>query len=87
MKIGLGGGESLLTLRRVEIILKTMVIRLRAWVILIQIRPIRHTRLVKVMICRIGNICKRGWGVIWITIKIEKIIVIIHSHKLTKTNK
>ena len=55
-----------------------MVIRLGAWVILIRIRPIRHTRLVKVMICQIGNIRKRGWCVIWIIIKIEKIIVISH---------
>ena len=54
-----------------------MVIR-RAWVILIRIRPIRHTRLVKVMIYWVGNIQKRGRGVIWITIKIGKIIVISH---------
>ena len=33
--------------------------------VLIRIRPIRYTRLVKVMICRIGNIrVKRGQGVI-----------------------
>ena len=55
-----------------------MVIRLGAWVILIRIRPIWHTRLVKVMICRVGNIRKRGWGVIWITIKVEKIVIIGH---------
>ena len=78
MKIGLGGGESPLTLWRVEIILEIMVIRLGAWVTLIRIRPIRHTRLVKVMICRVGNIRKKGWCVIWITIKIEKIVAISH---------
>ena len=33
---------------------------------------------VKVMICRIGNIRKRGPGVIWISIKIEKNIIISH---------
>jgi len=33
--------------------------------VLIQIRPIGHTRLVKVMISRVGNIrVKSGWGVI-----------------------
>ena len=78
LKIGLLGGESPLTLWRVEIILETMVIRLGAWVILIRIRPVRHTMLVKAMICWVGNIQKRGWYVIWITIKIEKIIVISH---------
>ena len=40
--------------------------------VLIRIRPIRHTMLVKVMICRVNNIQKRGCCVIWITIKIEK---------------
>jgi len=33
-----------------------MVIRLEAWVILIRIRPIWHTRLVKVLIYRIGGL-------------------------------
>jgi len=46
--------------------------------VLIRIRPIQHTRLVKVMICWVGNIQKRGQGVTWITIKVEKIIVISH---------
>ena len=55
-----------------------MVIRLGAWVILIRIRPIRHTRLVKIMICRVGNIRNRGRGVTWITIKIGKIVVTSH---------
>ena len=48
----------------------------------------RHTRLVKVMIRRVGNIQKRGRGVIWITIKIEKIVVISHiTQELSKPNK
>ena len=68
--------------------MKIMVIRLGAWVILIRIRPIRHTRLVKVMICRVDNIRKKGQGVIRITIKIEKIIVITHiTQKMSNTNK
>ena len=42
---------------------------LRLGHILIRIRPTRHTRLVKVMICWVGNIrVKRGQGEIWITI-------------------
>jgi len=65
-----------------------MVIRLEAWVALIQIRPIRHTRLVKVMICRVGNIQKREQGAIWITTKIEKIVVINHiTQEMSNTNK
>ena len=56
LKIGLRGGESPFTLRRVKIIIEIMIIRLGAWVILIRIRPLRHTRLVKVMICQVGNI-------------------------------
>ena len=56
--------------------------------ILIRIRPIKYIRLVRVMICRVGNIRKRGRGVIWITIKIEKIIVISHiTQEMSKTNK
>jgi len=40
------------------------------------------------MICRAGNIQKRGWKVIWITIKIEKIIVISHiTQEMSKRNK
>ena len=56
--------------------------------VLIRIRLIRYTRLVKVMICRVGNIrVKRDWGVIWITIKIEKTIVISHiTQEMSKTN-
>ena len=35
-----------------------------------------------------GNIRKRGWGVIWITIKIEKIILISHiTQEMSNTNK
>ena len=52
---------------------------------MIQIRPIQHTWLVKVMKCQVGVIRKRSRGVIWTTIKVEKIVVIIHNH--TKTNK
>ena len=55
---------------------------------MIRIRLIRHTRLVKVMICQVGNIQKRGRGVTWITIKIEKIIVISHiTQEMSNTNK
>ena len=52
-------------------------------------RPTRHAWLVKIMICRVGNIqFKRGRGVIWITIKIGKIIVIRHiTQEILKTNK
>ena len=36
----------------------------------------------------VGNIRKRGRGVIWITIKIEKIIVISHiTQEMSNTNK
>ena len=46
--------------------------------IFIRIRPIWNIRLVKVMICLVGNIRIRDQGIIWITIKIEKIVVISH---------
>jgi len=40
------------------------------------------------MICRVGNIRKRGRGVTWITIKIEKIVVISHiTQEMSNTNK
>jgi len=41
------------------------------------------------MICRVGNIqVKRGSGVIYITIEIEKIVVKIHiTQEMSKTNK
>ena len=56
--------------------------------VLIRIRPIRHTKLVKVIICLVGNIRKRGRGVTWITIKIRKIIVISHiTQKMSNTSK
>ena len=47
------------------------------------------THLVEVMICRVGNIrVKRGRGVIWIIIKIKKIVVISHIiQETSKTNK
>ena len=46
--------------------------------VLIRIRLIWHTRLVKIMICRVNNIRKRGQGVTLITIKVEKIVVMSH---------
>ena len=57
--------------------------------VLIRIRPIWHTRLVKVTICRVSNIrVKRGRGVIWNIIKIEKIIVISHvTQEMSKRKK
>ena len=55
---------------------------------MIRRRSIWHTRLVKVMICRVGNIRKRGRGVTWITVKIEKIVVISHiTQEMSNTNK
>ena len=39
------------------------------------------------MICRVGNIQKRGRGVTWIIIKIEKIVVISHiTQEMSKIN-
>ena len=56
--------------------------------VLIQIRPIRHITLVKVIICQVGNIQKRSWGITWITIKIGKIVVISHiTQEMSNTNK
>ena len=56
--------------------------------VFIRTRPIWHTNLVKVMICRVGNIQKRGWGITWITIKMKKIIVISHiTQEMSNTNK
>ena len=44
--------------------------------------------LVKVMICWVGNIQKRGRGVTWITIKIGIIVVISHiTQEMSNTNK
>jgi len=43
------------------------------------------TYLVKVMICRVGNIrVKRGRGEVWITICIGIIMIIIHITKISK---
>ena len=40
------------------------------------------------MICRIGNIRKKGQGVIWIIIKIGKIVIISHiTQEMSKINK
>ena len=56
--------------------------------VLIRIRSIRHTWLVKIMIYRVGKIRKSGRGVTWITIKIEKIVVISHiTQETSNTNK
>ena len=43
--------------------------------------------LVKVMICRVGNIRKRGRGVTWITIKIGKIVISHITQEMSKSNK
>ena len=84
----LGEVVSPLTLERVMMIISVLFIVLGMRYVLIRIRPIRHTRLVKVMICRVGNIRKRDRDVTWITIKIEKIVVIIHiTQEMLKTNK
>jgi len=89
LTIWLGGVVSPLTIWRVVMIIPVLFIVLRMGYVLIRIRPIRLTRLVKVMICRVCNIrVKRGWSVIWITIKIWKIIVISHiTQEMSKTNK
>jgi len=40
------------------------------------------------MICRVSNIRKRGWCVIWITIKIGKIVIISHiTQEILNTKK
>ena len=40
------------------------------------------------MICRVGNIQKRGRDVTWIIIKIKKIVVISHiTQEMSKINK
>jgi len=48
---------------------------------------IRHTWLVKVMSCLVGDIPKRDRDEIWICICIEKIIVIIHITQEQTKNK
>ena len=54
--------------------------------ILIRIRPIQHTWLVKVMICRVDNIrIKRDRGEVWITIFIGIIVIAIHITKMSIT--
>ena len=53
-----------------------------------QVRPIRHTLLVRVMKCRVGNIrVKRGQSEVWITICIGIIIIVIHNTKMSGKNK
>ena len=57
---------------------------------LIRIRPIQHIWLVKVMKCQVSSIrTERGWGEVWITTCIEKIIIVIHITEISKakTNK
>ena len=54
--------------------------------VLIRIRAIWDTWLVKVMICQVGNIrVKRGRGEVWITICIGIIVIIIYITKMSKT--
>jgi len=62
LTIWLGGVVSRLTLWRVVMIVPVLFIILGLRYILIRIRPIRQTRLIKVMICQVGNIWKRGRG-------------------------
>jgi len=56
--------------------------------VLIRIRPSQHIRLVKVMVCRVGNIrVQRGRSVICIIIKIGKIVAISHiTEEMSKIN-
>ena len=61
LKFWLGVGESPLTLWRVEVILKIMVIWLGAWVILIRIIPTRRIWLVHVIHCRV-RVIRVKWG-------------------------
>jgi len=58
--------------------------------ILIRIRSIRHTWMLKVMKHGVGNIrVKRDWSEVWITICIGMIVIVIRNTKCqkTKTNK
>ena len=91
VEIWLGGVESLLTLWRVKIILKTIVIRLGVWIVLIWISPIWYIWLVHIVKYRVGIIrIKWGWCEIWIHVRIEKIVVVefhfTNNHK-KKENK
>jgi len=79
------GIVSSLTLKRLVMIVLVFLIIMRLGHILIQIRPIRKTYLVKVMICQVGNIrVKRGRGKVWITKCIGIIVIIIHITKMSK---
>ena len=85
LTIWLWGIVSPLTLWRVVMIVPVLFIVLGLGHVMIRIRPIWHTRLVKVMICLVGNIRKRGWCVIWI---VGKIAVISHiTQEMSKSNK
>ena len=84
-----------LTRWRVEMIIPILFMKLRLGHTLIQIRPTRHTWLVKILLvkvmpCRVGVIrVERGQSRMQIIIKVEKIVVIIHiTQELSKqTNK
>ena len=76
LKIWLGRAESPLTLWRVEIILKIIVIGLGIWVILSRIILTRYIWLVHVVHSRVGAIqVKWGRGEIWIHIRIEMLLL------------
>ena len=61
--------------------------KIGAWVVLIRISLIRCIWLVHIVKNLVG-IIRVKWGAIWITIKIEKIIVISHiTQDLSKSNK
>jgi len=89
LTIWLGGVVFPLTLWRVVIIIPVLFIVLGLGYVLIRIRLIWHTRLVKVMIYWVGNIwVKIGRGVTCIIIKIGKTVVISHiTQEISKTNK
>ena len=56
--------------------------------ILIRIRPIWHTWLVKILKYRVGNIrVQRGRAEVWITICIEIIVIVIHITKMSNKQK
>jgi len=67
--------------------LKIIVIKLGAWVVLIQISPTQCIWLVYIVKNLVG-IIRVKWGEIWFTIKIKKIIIISHiTQEMSNTNK
>jgi len=65
---------------------RVVIVILILFIILIRIRPIRYTLLVKVMKCQVSTIqIKRGQCEVWITIRIGIIVIIIHITKMSKT--